>query len=344
MNNIELSVIIPVYMTEEKLLRSCIDSVVSEQLQQVEIILVDDGTQDDGGKICDEYARKYNNVRAIHQENSGVSVARNRGIKEAYGEYIAFVDADDIINISTYKHVVSIMKETLTDICVFMYRRTPEFEKKISSQIEIRKLELHKEKHSLMYSVARQEEPYSNYCFGSPWGKIFKKDFLDNNKLFFDPNLRKMQDRVFMLYCLQNNPQIIMVNLEGYCYIQNSNSIVNKYNKNIGKYIYNVAIALNRFNEDNKIFADAEMSTILCKLIMEYLSIDILHINNKKTLLLKRKELKNYCRKTIFKMALKYVNSESFTKNEKIKIMLLKRKCYGMLIILSMIIQGGKIR
>ena len=89
-----LSIIIPVYQAK-KYLGKCIDSILNQSFLDFELILVDDGSNDGSERICDEYTRKDNRIKVIHQINQGVSGARNTGLKYASGEYIAFVDADD---------------------------------------------------------------------------------------------------------------------------------------------------------------------------------------------------------------------------------------------------------
>ena len=91
-----LSVIIPVYKVEQYLCR-CIDSVLAQTYTDLEIILVDDGSPDGSGAICDEYAAKDSRIKVIHQKNAGVSAARNAGMDLASGEYLAFIDSDDFI-------------------------------------------------------------------------------------------------------------------------------------------------------------------------------------------------------------------------------------------------------
>ena len=92
-----ISVIVPVYNVAEYL-RKCLDSIVKQTYHNLEIILIDDGSKDDSGKICDEYANKDSRVIVIHQENQGVSCARNRGIALAHGSYAMFVDSDDWVD------------------------------------------------------------------------------------------------------------------------------------------------------------------------------------------------------------------------------------------------------
>ena len=92
----DISVIIPIYNVEQYLKR-CVDSVLSQQEISLEIILVDDGSTDSSGKICDDYASKNSNVRCLHIENSGPATAKNRGYDIAKGNYVAFIDSDDEI-------------------------------------------------------------------------------------------------------------------------------------------------------------------------------------------------------------------------------------------------------
>lgn len=94
MENIKLSFIVPVYNVEQYL-RMCVDSLLAQDYESYEIILVDDGSPDDCPQICDEYALAHPNIRVIHQKNGGLSAARNAGLREAKGEYVCFVDSDD---------------------------------------------------------------------------------------------------------------------------------------------------------------------------------------------------------------------------------------------------------
>lgn len=104
-----ISVIVPVYKTE-KYLRDCVDSILSSTYSALEIILVDDGSPDGCPQICDEYARRDSRIKVIHQENRGVCAARNSGMSVSNGEYIAFVDSDDMVSPLLYEHMVSLLE------------------------------------------------------------------------------------------------------------------------------------------------------------------------------------------------------------------------------------------
>ena len=116
----KISIIIPVYKVE-KYIRKTLDSVIEQIIPDVEVILVDDGSPDNCGKICDEYAEKFNFIKVIHQQNSGVSVARNRGVKETSGEYIMFLDSDDLLDDGFLKEINSRLSEN-ADIYTFGFK------------------------------------------------------------------------------------------------------------------------------------------------------------------------------------------------------------------------------
>ena len=117
----EVSVIVPVYNVEPYL-RRCVDSLMNQTLQNIEIILVDDGSTDGGGRICDEYAAKDARIRVVHQENAGLSEARNAGIDCARANYLMFVDSDDWVEPDFYRIPLTITKEQHADLVMFQFR------------------------------------------------------------------------------------------------------------------------------------------------------------------------------------------------------------------------------
>ena len=115
MNEPKISVIVPVYKVE-KYLRKCVDSIINQTYQNLEIILVDDGSPDNCPAICDEYAAKDSRVRVIHKENGGLGDARNAGLDACTGEYIGFVDSDDWIDANMYSDMATMMEEKNLDV------------------------------------------------------------------------------------------------------------------------------------------------------------------------------------------------------------------------------------
>ena len=107
-----ISIIVPVYNVEPYL-NKCLDSIVNQTYKKLEIILIDDGSTDNSGLICDEYASKDNRIIVVHQKNKGLSAARNVGLNIAKGDYIAFVDSDDFIEKDMYFTMYNVMNKIL---------------------------------------------------------------------------------------------------------------------------------------------------------------------------------------------------------------------------------------
>lgn len=116
----KISIIVPVYKTEDYIDR-CIESILRQSYQNFELILVDDGTPDRAGLICDEYAKKDNRIKVIHQENAGQSVARNNALKIATGDYYCFVDSDDYIADDILEKLYKLLTDNIADISIVSY-------------------------------------------------------------------------------------------------------------------------------------------------------------------------------------------------------------------------------
>ncbi|NBH35664.1 glycosyltransferase [Clostridiaceae bacterium] len=114
----KISVIVPVYNMGQYLSK-CVHSLIHQTYNNIEIILINDGSTDNSGELCDLFASQYDNIFVLHQKNSGVSSARNKGLKLATGEYISFVDPDDYLDLETYKIVISLMETYGTEIGCF---------------------------------------------------------------------------------------------------------------------------------------------------------------------------------------------------------------------------------
>ena len=120
MNSDLITVIVPVYNTEKYLSR-CVNSIMSQTYKNIEIILVDDGSPDGSPKLCDELANCYDNIRVIHQKNAGASVARNTGIENSRGKYLAFVDSDDYINSGMIQRLYQLINLHKADVAMLQY-------------------------------------------------------------------------------------------------------------------------------------------------------------------------------------------------------------------------------
>lgn len=178
----KFSVIVPIYNVEDYL-RACVDSVLAQDFRDYEIILVDDGSPDNCGKICDEYAEKYPQIKTIHKENGGLSDARNFGIKEAKGEYLIFLDSDDYWEGTNVLSDLSdiLEKDNHPDLILHGYTKINEIEER--PYFSNLKIENKGFIADFGYLVSK------GIYFSNAWTKIIKKDILVNNNLFFEKGL-----------------------------------------------------------------------------------------------------------------------------------------------------------
>lgn len=195
-NQALISVIIPVYNVEEYL-RECVDSVINQTYKNIEILLIDDGSTDSSGIICDEYAAKDERIRVIHQQNAGLSVARNTGIEASNGDYIYFLDSDDYIDESALEILLSIAVTDNSEIVfcdAVSFADTNDFK---VNQNYIRKNTYNRNSgYSVFSEMTENKEFHSAACL-----MFFNKQFIDNNSLSFVPYILH-EDMVFSFIAL----------------------------------------------------------------------------------------------------------------------------------------------
>ena len=169
-----VSIVIPVYNVE-KYLRQCLDSVIMQTYRSLEILIIDDGSTDTSGEICDEYGAIDNRVKVFHTENRGLSASRNIGLDNASGEYIAFIDSDDWYDEDAIYMSIEVAEKSNADIVCFQYAR------EYDDVSNVQKINRHKEGHRKPIITEYTEESIlEEYCFGSSikevsWNKIYKK-------------------------------------------------------------------------------------------------------------------------------------------------------------------------
>ena len=180
MKKLLISVVIPVYNVEKYIPR-CIDSVINQSYNNLEIILINDGSTDNSPKICEEYSIKDKRIRIIHQENKGLSEARNRGISLAQGDYIIFLDSDDYwCDLDGVEAIVQRLVETKPDVLIFNYLKYYENNRKYSKPI------FSCDRESLLTSENQLKYLLENRCFeSSSWNKVVQRELFLNNDLSF---------------------------------------------------------------------------------------------------------------------------------------------------------------
>lgn len=206
-----ISVIVPVYKAE-KYLHRCVDSILAQSYTDFELLLIDDGSPDNSGTICDEYAAKDSRVHVFHSENGGVSSARNLGLDNAKGEYVTFCDADDYVTIdwlSAYHGAISGNVDLAIQGIYYITNNGEVEEKKLSpccgSEL--------KERQSLIVNLFVQG------VYGYPVVKLFRRQLIEENCLRFDIQSRFREDAQFFSEYLVHVKDFMCIDSAGYYYI-----------------------------------------------------------------------------------------------------------------------------
>src|SRR5574344_601033 len=215
----KVSVIITIYNVE-KFLRQCLDSVVNQTLKDIEIICINDGSVDNSLKILEEYAQKDNRIVVINQANSGCDKARQNGLNIAKGEYIALLDSDDYISIDYYEELYRCAKKYYADVASTDQVLVIENEKKFIKYCGINK------KDKLLKSIKQKANLI--IATGLLWNKIYKRSFINKNKISFSPINIAAGDNYFMDIAIVSANRIAINHKAKYYYIIHNDSLTQK--------------------------------------------------------------------------------------------------------------------
>ena len=210
-----ISVVVPVYNVE-KYIDKCINSIINQTYKNLEIILVDDGSPDNCGNICDEYAKKDNRIIVIHKENGGLSDARNTGIEVSKGKYITFIDSDDYISDNYVSFLYNLIIEYKADISIGKHYVLYE-----NGEINTAT----GKKYELEPKQALEMMLYGDDLDVSAWAKLYKKELFETVRY---PKGRLFEDAATTYKLIDLSKKIIFHSEPIYYYIMRSDSISNK--------------------------------------------------------------------------------------------------------------------
>lgn len=228
-----ISVIVPAYNVEQYIGR-CLDSILGQTYTRLEILVVDDGSTDATGSIVDEYARKDDRIKVIHQKNRGLSGARNSALKLATGDYLGFVDGDDFIESTMYEQMLSACEEHGAQICGCAYRKVNEDGEPIESSRMDECNQADTRTDTYVMSAEEALDAYvmdnrSFHMYNSVWSKLYKNELV-KGELF--PEGRNSEDIVYTGKALANCSVCAFVDEPLYNYVINrSGSIMNDQEK-----------------------------------------------------------------------------------------------------------------
>lgn len=245
----KLSYIVPVYKVE-KYLEECVESILSQTMDDYEIILVDDGSPDSCPEMCDGFAQKYpDKIRVVHKENGGLASARNAGLRVAKGDYIFFVDSDDYLSGDSVSKIYEKAVEFNADVLQTSYYTFEEDTGKegvVRTSFETDKLLTHKDmERELCYVSSKMRIIFV-------WRNLYKRDFLNKNGIVFEEKLLMVEDGPFNMQAYSTAQRFVAVDIPVLCYRIRKDSLQRqKYVPDYDKWIcWNWSLKVKYYSEN----------------------------------------------------------------------------------------------
>lgn len=247
-----ISVVIPVYNVE-KYLSECLDSVINQTYKNLQIILVDDGSTDSSGKICDEYAEKDDRITVVHQSNAGAGAAKNTGLELIDGDYFSIIDSDDYIELDMYEKMVNSLENYNADIVQCLFKDlfvNDSFDRKYKFKGNYPKVLTSKK----FLSELLYDWKYAIFA-----NKVFKTSLLKNIRF---PVGRKIDDEFFTYKLVCNAKKVVNIDNILYNYRMRKTSVMNENNSD--RLIYDrIDCFIERYNYVSNVFPSLERKYLL---------------------------------------------------------------------------------
>lgn len=303
-----VSVIVPVYNTEAYL-KECVDSIVNQTYQNLEIILVDDGATDGCPRICDEYAVEDQRVQVIHKENAGASKAREAAILVAKGSYIMFVDSDDWLELQTIESCIEVAEKNEDECVLFGYVKeyaekkiyNPLFEKDIRYIGSEAEDKIHRRLIGFRKEELRHPEKIDN--LSTLWGKLYKAEIAKKGRVISEREVGTSEDTLFNIYALEGCSSVSYINRCFYHYrksncqamtMQYKSELYKKWKKLYGyfeEYIYQ--------SENQELYQKIFLNRVACGMI----GLGLNESNAKHNIYVKRNNLKIILADSLYRKA-----------------------------------------
>ena len=247
----KITVVIPIYNSEASLQR-CIESVLNQKYNNFELLLIDDGSTDTSGKICDSYVAKDSRVKVFHKKNGGVSSARNLGLENSRGEWITFVDADDWIKTEYLEHLVSHIQENVDLVISYseIFRKNYSYIEKYPSQL------INDSNFEIMFSENDM------YWHTAPWSKLYRSSLIQDLDLKFKEGMHIGEDACFLYEFMLGSRNIFISSDTDYCYNQVSENSLTKRMNSLDSELFSYH---NIKNIVNKIFESKDIKDPIAK-------------------------------------------------------------------------------
>lgn len=336
---LKFSVVIPIYNASSTLV-DCVKTILNQEYNDIEIVLVNDGSVDNSLDICLNFKRKDSRIKLINKKNEGVARARNDGLKVCTGDYVYFVDPDDLVESNIFLEVSPILKEKDIDILVFGHR------KKILNRDMIYSKDIVMSPFTVKNNTKMKQNYLTQmYLAGvgfSAWDKIIRIDFLKENNISF-PLLKRGQDMAFCAKVFEKSSYIVCLDKIFYTYLDFNSTGTNKTDPNIiQNHQYIFACLTKIFMDDEAYFyTNAFLQTIYLKWFFYVIPNNIL--NSENNFMTKKNQMKNIYTNDLAKyIQSKFKIKDALGEKNKVMLLILKYKLLYLHILLIKIVKVSK--
>ncbi|WP_330623213.1 glycosyltransferase family 2 protein [Kineothrix sp. MSJ-39] len=327
-----ISIIVPVYNVEKYLAR-CIDSILKQSYSNLEIILIDDGSTDTSGTICDQYTMKDQRIRVVHKKNEGLGYARNSGIELANGKYITFIDSDDYIGEKHIEKMYNLIINTNTDTCLAGHTKVYATHEEKNTNTCSGKVFYGNVAEEILPRMCGADSSGKDYIEMSVCMVLLSNDIIQKNKLRFKSERELISEDLdfdFDYYPLSQG--VCVSEIADYYYCDNEGSLTTKYRKNrfdSQVVLYDVILSKAKKLEIEKQCVSRLNTTLIAiarySIKLEYKFASENGIHNA------RKNVKNICENVKLQQIMKEYNDKGLRKASKIVNLFIKKKWYFMI-------------
>ena len=319
---IKISVVVPIYNVE-RYIGELVESLIRQTLKEIEIILVDDGSPDNSGEICDKYAANDNRIKVIHKSNGGVSSARNDGLAVAQGEFVIFCDSDDWLPLDAFAKMYDEAKRTSADVTIGDVYIAEDNSNKLVHFYE----KSFVTDDRIFISKLIQADFYRTYCpmppkegaafgYGGPWNKLVRRSLILENEITFDTSVKGIfDDIIYTAYVLANAKRIAYIQEPVYYYRSLSISITRTYKPQAieqNKAIFKSWEVFMAKYDENGLFQKPFYATVIRRFI-DIVPVYFASSKNPDGLFKRRSEMLSVINDTIYQEAIKNVEPQKLT-------------------------------
>ena len=324
-----ISIIVPIYKAEQYIHR-CIDSILAQSYTDFELLLIDDGSPDNCGAICDAYAAKDSRVCVFHKENGGVSSARNLGLDKAQGEWITFIDADDYLH---PQFLYTLYTNNHVDLVVSSFQMigTTEYWDNILTDQHYNSQQLQEDIVKLSVTINLR----------TPWGKLFRHDIITRNNLLFNERMHFSEDWLFVLNYLMYTHSLVTVSNPYYYYERGNVVGLSQNARSIEESFYGMDI-FNETIQHMSLVYHQELQYTYLTAIKSFLERQIAYLYGNKSdgFIVKVKQIRRMCRNSHIKKLCNDTTLMQKSKRKKLFDFLLLHKAACLLLLYIYLLKG----